>query len=261
MRYPGGKGKLLNEIGGFIAAYYRLNGDSPYREPFFGSGVVGLHIMAFRHLSSAWINDADPGIAALWKTVLHRPDELCDAIHGFTPSTGAFYDIKGKLLAGAIADPVELALSKLAIHQISFSGLGTKAGGPLGGRSQKFEGAISSRWNPETLCREIRRAHELMCKSSAIVTNLDFAAVIDAPGRAFLYLDPPYCEKGPELYQHAFTESDHLRLADCLQRTPNPWLLSYDDTPEIREMYAYAEIVELTDLPYSINTARTKGSC
>ena len=226
MRYPGGKGKLLHEIGGFIAAYYLLNGDIPYREPCFGSGVVGLHVMSFRRLSSAWLNDADPGIAAIWQTILHQPEQLCDAILGFTPSTDAFYEFKAGLLAGAIVDRVQLALAKLAIHQISFSGLGVMAGGPLGGRTQRVEGAIASRWNAERLCGEVRRAHEDMLKSNAMVTNLDFQAVIDEPGQAFLYCDPPYYQKGPELYPHAFSESDHLRLADCLRRTANPWLLA-----------------------------------
>jgi DNA adenine methylase len=259
MRYPGAKGKLIHEIGGFIFAYYRLNAEIPYREPFFGSGALGLHIMKWRVLSSAWVNDADPGIAAIWQTILDQPEQLCDAILGFTPSTDAFYSIKSRLLAGMIADPVQLALSKLAIHQISFSGLGVMAGGPLGGRTQRVEGAIASRWNAERLCGEVRRAQRVMQQSNAVVTSLDFQAVIDGPGRAFLYLDPPYYQKGPELYQHAFTESDHLRLADCLRRTTNPWLLSYDDTPGIREMYESCEMVELTDLNYSINTARRMG--
>ena len=85
MRYPGGKAKLINEIGGFIAAYYRLNGLRPYREPFFGGGSVGLHLMSFLTLPGAQLNDLDPGIAAIWQAIAGCPGELCDAINRFVP--------------------------------------------------------------------------------------------------------------------------------------------------------------------------------
>jgi DNA adenine methylase len=259
VRYPGGKAKLINEIGGFITAYYRLTGPRPYCEPFFGGGSVGLHLMSCLTLPGAQLNDLDPGIAAIWQTIAGSPAELCDAISRFEPTADAFYDLRTRILTGTITESVQLALAKLAIHQMSFSGLGTMAGGPMGGRAQGSDDAVGSRWNAESLCGEVRRAHRLMAASGAVVTNLDFEEVLTASREAFLYLDPPYYVKGSELYQHAFTEADHLRLADGLRRSTNPWILSYDDTPEVRELYAFAQVLEMTDLRYTINTSRTKG--
>ena len=208
--------------------------------------------------SGAWLNDADPAIAALWSVVLERPDALCEEIHRFQPSVEAFYRFKAALLVGTIRDPVELALAKLAVHQISFSGLGVMSGGPLGGREQRV-GGIGSRWNPDTLCRDVRRDHRAMVNSRAVVSNVDFQEVLEGCGKALVYLDPPYYEKGQQLYQYAFRSDDHVRLAASLRRTANPWILSYDDAPQVREMYAFAQVLEMRDLNYSINTQRVRG--
>ena len=35
--------------------------------------------------------------------------------------------------------------------------------------------------------------------------------------------------------------------------------VSYDDCPEIRELYSYAQILEMSNVNYTINTSRTKG--
>ena len=125
-------------------------------------------------------------------------------------------------------------------------------------REQVSVHAVDSRWNATALIGEVRRAHRIMVRSHAVVTNQDFEDVIDCPGDAFLYLDPPYYVKGGELYQHAFQHEDHLRLAACLERSTNPWLLSYDDAPEIRELYKFAEIRSVS-LNYTISGAREKS--
>jgi len=44
---------------------------------------------------------------------------------------------------------LDVGFKKLAIHQISYSGLGTKSGGPLGGKSQESIYKIDCRWSPK----------------------------------------------------------------------------------------------------------------
>ena len=44
---------------------------------------------------------------------------------------------------------VDIGFKKLAIHQISYSGLGTMSGGPLGGAGQKSQYKIDCRWSPD----------------------------------------------------------------------------------------------------------------
>ena len=78
IRYPGGKAKLLKHINSRLQRMVAdLGPDAEYREPFFGAGAVGLSLLAANPgIKRAWLNDADPAMAALWDVVIHNPTEL-----------------------------------------------------------------------------------------------------------------------------------------------------------------------------------------
>ena len=51
-------------------------------------------------------------------------------------------------------------------------------------------------------------------------------------------MDPPYFEKAEDLYPMYFKDVDHARLAKYLSKQQKmKWLVSYDDTAEIRRLY------------------------
>jgi DNA adenine methylase len=79
------------------------------------------------------------------------------------------------------------------------------------------------------------------------------------PGDAFFYCDPPYVKAGPHLYQVAFTQADHERLARRLRSEKRPWLLSYDDHPLIRQLYEGWSRIESLEVGYSINGCGKKN--
>jgi len=209
----------------------------------------------------AWINDFDVGIASIWSSVMKDPNALLHMIKGFTPTVDAFYEFKEYLLEHDTDDQsVELAFKKIAIHQMSFSGLGSKSGGPLGGKTQKSDYGIDCRWSVENLEKLIHSYHKLFSTRSmkhGKCDNFDFKKLITTKGKAFLYVDPPYYEKGPQLYQHFFTDRDHFRLAHALEETDQPWLLSYDNCVAIKKIYKWAEILEIP-VNYTINTSRAR---
>lgn len=264
-RYPGGKSKLRNTISKYINSYLSLHEnklDLEYREPFFGGGGIGLKFIADNpQWKKIWINDKDVGIANLWTAVIRYPGELKQMVQKFTPSVEAFDQYKTELLDGKL-EGVECAFKKLALHQISYSGLGTKSGGPLGGRKQKSKYKIDCRWSPDYICKKIDKLHNqfsaLVIKNQGC-TSLDFTDLIKSKEDAFLYLDPPYYVKGNDLYQCGFTEEDHKRLADTLESATHSWILSYDDCPKVRELYKWAEI-ETISVNYSITATRDKES-
>ena len=80
--------------------------------------------------------------------------------------------------------------------------------------------------------------------------------ISDAEHRSLLYLDPPYFDKGNDLYQHGFERKDHERLAEALQNTNHTWVLSYDDCPEVRELYEDWASVEPLNVNYSITATK-----
>jgi DNA adenine methylase len=149
-------------------------------------------------------------------------------------------------------------MEKLAIHQLSYSGLGTKSGGPLGGEKQNSDYKIDCRWSTDSICRKIFAAHSIIARHEIRTggcTCLPFDALIHTPGEAFLYLDPPYFVKGDDLYQIKFSSDDHRRLAQSLLTTSHHWVLSYDDCPDIHNLYAWAHR-EPVIMKYSITATK-----
>lgn len=74
--------------------------------------------------------------------------------------------------------------------------------------------------------------------ANVVVENQDFETLIkhyDRPD-AFFYLDPPYFST-EDMYEVGFGWDDHIRLRDTLKSIKGKFLLSYNDCPEIRELY------------------------
>jgi DNA adenine methylase len=268
IRYPGSKAKLVPDIlqtfpDAFHAAkeaercsqhpYQGLRFENcyerfEYREPFFGSGAIGLDVIAnIRKETSVWINDADPGMFAVWSAVVWERERLEQLVAAFNPTVDAFYRLKesdGELTGDMALD----AVNKIALHRMSVSGFGAMAGGPIGGRSQQSGYTVGCRWSPASIITAIRRAHRILSRfrHSLRITNLHFRELIrDAGESVLIYLDPPYYVKGGQLYAHNMSPDEHAEMATLLRETSADWRLSYDDCQEIRDLYSWAEFKEL----------------
>lgn len=262
-RYPGGKGKLSDIISNklILLSFYKFKGfikNLEYREPFFGGGSVGLEFLCqTKMVNSVWINDKDNGIISLWNAIVNNPEELKDRIRNFIPTTDNFYSFKEELLKSTDCS-VDIGFKKLVLHQISYSGLGTKSGGPLGGQNQKSDYKVDCRWSPFYMIKKIDKIRNILSTLNIKFTSIDFSDLITENGEnVILYLDPPYYIKGNSLYQFGFSVEDHKRLSELLQKTNHKWILSYDDCEEVRELYRWAEIQKI-HVNYTIKTSRMK---
>jgi len=241
LRYPGGKTKLSDSI--IEELLRQLKGNVTYCEPFLGGGGILLKFLKRQHqIKKLILNDRDTGIAALWTSIIHYPNELIRRILDVKPSTELFYDIKEELNSHTdntflCEHVINYGVKKLIVHQLSYSGLGVKSGGPLGGKEQKSKYKIDCRWNPDHLSRKIVWVNKLLSRfeiAEDCCTNKDFAAIIGEP--SLYYMDPPYYQQGNNLYQYGFSDDDHSRLCDSLKNLQD-WVLSYDDCNEIRSLY------------------------
>ena len=90
---------------------------------------------------------------------------------------------------------------------------------------------------------DIRRLFGLITElknrmANVVVENQDFETLINHYDRpdSFFYADPPYFST-EDMYAVGFNLEDHVRLRDTLKNIKGKFLLSYNDCPEIRELY------------------------
>ena len=83
--------------------------------------------------------------------------------------------------------------------------------------------------------------------ASVVIENKDFEALINQYDRpdAFFYLDPPYFST-EDMYAVGFSWDDHVRLRDRLKNLNGKFLLSYNDCPEIRDLYKDFNILDFS---------------
>lgn len=90
---------------------------------------------------------------------------------------------------------------------------------------------------------DIRKLFELIKQlenrmANVVVENQDFETLIKHYDRqdTFFYADPPYFST-EDMYAVGFNWNDHVRLKDTLSKIQGKFLLSYNDCPEIKELY------------------------
>lgn len=258
IRYPGSKAKLADQIVRLFPDFHDslFSEHHSYMEPFFGAGAIGFDVIkSIKRTYPVWVNDIDPDMAALWSVVHRNPEDLMAMVDAFQPSVEDFNRFKAS--DGQPGTDVDRAFRKLALHRMSYSGLGYMSGGPLGGQGQSSDYKVGCRWNHSSIKKDIWACHKRMRRLTDFrITSLDFEQVMEgADERTFVYLDPPYYEQGPKLYKHSMTPDDHERLARILRDAKFPWVLSYDDHPEIRRLYDWASFTPIT-LTYTMSRAK-----
>lgn len=79
-----------------------------------------------------------------------------------------------------------------------------------------------------------------------VIENADFEKLLKTYDRekALFYLDPPYYE-AEKYYSDRFQPEDHVRLKNALSNIKGKFILSYNDCPEIRELYKGYTITEV----------------
>ncbi len=255
LRYPGGKGKLT----GFIKLLMLENGlvGAEYVEPYAGGAAVALSLLYENYASHIHINDLNRSVATFWHCVLNQSDELCARVADATVSVPEWHRQRA---VQDEADPSELdlAFSTLFLNRTSRSGI--IGGGIIGGYHQTGKWKIDARFNRDDLIRRIRKIARH--RRRITVTSLDAADYLQSrlPGIAtgFVYLDPPYFVKGEGLYQNFYSYADHKQIASLVDDISQPWIVSYDAAPEIRELYRRFDGLEY-DLSYSAH-ARYRGT-
>lgn len=238
LRYPGGKSRLTNFMKLVIEKNNLTNG--VYAEPFAGGSGVALGLLFDGYVDSILINDIDPSIYAFWYSVLYFEDELCALIQNTPVTMDVWHKQKAIFKLQDSSELLELGFSTFFLNRTNRSGI-LKAG-VIGGLRQTGEWKIDARFNKESLIKKIRKIASFSNKIT--LTNLDARKFIKdvvptLPNKSLIYIDPPYFHKGQGLYLNALEPDDHILIAhSILNYIKVPWIVSYDNTPEISSLYS-----------------------
>lgn len=240
LRYPGGKTRLFPVIEKILQEN-GLTGIT-YIEPFAGGAGVALALLFSKKVKNIVINDLDRAIYSFWKSVVFDSDKFIKKIRS-TPISVREWKKQRAIYRNPQSNRFELGFATFYLNRTNLSGI--LDGGPIGGLNQKGEWKINARFNKETLIQRITQL--ALYKNQISVFNEDGLELIKKylkKKNTFIYLDPPYFEKGASLYLNHYKKENHEALANQLNKNPNAhWLLTYDNKKEIKLLYPARKII------------------
>jgi len=236
LRYPGGKTQLTPLVLDVLRANDLQGG--VYAEPFAGGAGIAWKLLLNGDVSEVWINDIDPALYAFWRTVVDKPEELCAMIRRTRVSMAQWHRQRAVLFDPESTE-LELAYATLFMNRTNRSGI--LKGGVIGGKKQDGNYKLGCRFNKAELIRKIQRIHRY--RDVIKVTRHDAEKCLRSwskalPKRGLINIDPPYFAQGSQLYLSFYQAKDHARLAKLVRNLRVPWMLTYDDVPEIEDLYS-----------------------
>lgn len=256
LRYPGGKNKTYQ----YVRHLVELNDISTYIEPFAGGAAVALRLLINKDVKRIIINDYDRGIYSFWNCAVNRSDDLIERIKDTEITMEEWYKQKEIQDRKEVANEFDLAFSTLFLNRTNRSGI-IKAG-VIGGKNQDGNYKMDCRFNKETIINRIER---IAAYSNQIeVHNLDavdfISTEIKRTRKSLTFFDPPYYNKGPELYTNFYNHDNHVELANAIHKLMKNryWILTYDIAEKIENLYKDKYRPEKYYLNYSV-AQPTKG--
>ena len=242
-RYPGGKTWFIPYIRQWLSPRIRqkhnLTPVSPehFIEPFLGGGSISLTVASERLVKNTTMVEIDADVAAVWHTMLNIDDAewLVNRILNYSLTIGnveaLFNDVPLTVR--------ERAFQTIVRNRVCRGGILAPGSGLM--KSGEAGKGLLSRWYPTTLAKRIRHITTLQDSLSFLHDDglATLAAHMNNPQTVF-FLDPPYTagkhgkQAGKRLYTHS--ELDHEQLFHYASRMQGDFLMTYDNTEEVRSL-------------------------
>lgn len=235
----GGKRHLAKRICDVLAS----TPHDAYAEPFVGMGGVFLR-RAVRPRVEV-LNDVSGDVVTLFRVLQRHPEALLRELR-WRPAMRAEFD---RLKGSRVQDltDIERAARFLYLQTLAYAGR-------IQGRSFGVKTDSPYNFDLARLEPRLRRIHDRL--TGVVIENLDWSDFIpryDRSGTVF-YLDPPYWGSEDDYGSGLFNRADFERLADQLAGVAGAFILSINDRPEVRALFAWADLVEV-ETRYSVGQA------
>lgn len=235
--YQGGKLRLAPRVIERLSAMPH----ECYVEPFIGMGAVFLRRPVRARVEV--VNDINRDVTTLFRVLQRHYVPLMDMLRWQITSRAEF-----QRLVAAVPETLtdlERAARFLYLQRISF-------GGKVAGRHFGTGPTTPGRFDVTKLAAILEDVHERL--AGVTIECLPYSRVIevyDRPSTLF-YLDPPYWGCEDDYGKNVFSREDFERLAEQLERIQGQFLLSLNDTPEVRQIFRAFEF-EAVQVNYSLN--------
>lgn len=243
LRYPGGKSRAIEKMKYLIPKDFE-----EYREPFVGGASFFVYLKQKFTKVKFWINDLNSELYFFWKAVQIDSEKLAKEVAKIKRER-----IKGQELFDELVNvdvnritELERGVRFFVLNRITFSGV-VEAGG-------YSELAFVGRFT-DTSIERLANLGKIM--DGVKITNLDYREVLVGGSKTvFTFLDPPYFKATKsKLYGKngiLHTGFNHDEFAGAMESCQHSWLITYDDSPEIRKNFEFANIYEW-ELQYGMN--------
>ena len=247
LRYPGGKSRSVDLIATLLPEF------DEFREPFLGGGSVFIYAKQRFPNKLFWVNDLYLELFKFWEMTQKDVDTLVAKIYEWRnqfPVGKELHKFLNTNLAGF--NDLERAAAFFIYNRITFSGTSLSGGFSEGAFTGRFTESSIQRLNP----------FAKVIKGSTI-TNLDYEELVKQDGEnVFIFLDPPYYSATKSaLYGkngNMHKSFDHIKFAETMRNCKHKWLITYDDSEYIRDLFSFAHIIPW-DLTYGMRNV-TKNS-
>jgi len=230
LRYPGGKSRGVKFLAEFIPPY------KMFREVFFGGGSLSFYCIQKDKEAQYVASDLNYELYCFWSQLKDNGEELINEIQKIYDDYKLVHN--GKLLFNTLVERRNNDLSELqratdffVLNRITFSGVVDSGGYSQG----SFEGRFT------------QSAIDRLQKTIPVIQNIqfyceDFSYLVNQPGdEVFIFLDPPYyTATKSKLYGKKgilHTSFDHQQLFETLTNCRHNWLITYDNSEYIKNLY------------------------
>ena len=243
LRYPGGKSRAIQQMKHLLPKEF-----DEYREPFVGGGSFFIHLKQKQPKLKIWINDLNPELYYFWKYAQKDSDQLAHEVSKVKRERKDGQELFDELVNINVNNlsEFERAVRFFVLNRITFSGV-VEAGGFS---KLAFDGRFT-----ESSIDRLSKLGKIL--DGVKITHLDYRELLkDGEKKVFTFLDPPYFKATKsKLYGKKgvlHTGFDHDEFAKEMKNCKHSWLITYDDSQEIRANFSFAKIYEW-ELQYGMN--------
>lgn len=221
--YIGGKNRLAKRIIDLMPPHVT------YVEPFAGGAQVFFH----KAKSTVEVlNDLDGELINFYRVCRWHYEELARILELMPASRDEFR--RQSISDPALLTDIQRAARFLYLQKNAFGGLV---------RKQSFHYGVTqpSNYNPSRLRDSLGKAQQRLQRVQLECSPYEEVLARYDRQSTFFYLDPPYYRR--DLYKYNFSENDFEVLASRLQGITGRFLLSLNDTPQVRSIFSRFELL------------------